>query len=614
MHPELPGNDEEFKFVSPEHVQITDRNYEQYLTRFALDETMLYGKTILDVGAGLATFVDTANERLKSEGATAWAVDPIYALAGKTYEEFTELIKNSGLGFSPGYAPGCENILSDGLEGLYDAYKNRLRKSPSSYIAGSHQELPFADGSIDLILAHNSITVFDEDIYYQYNAMRECLRVIAEHGEVRLTPVPPSFYWQSESDLKIIKSSDPEDARAVVDGDPNLDYVQLVAFQALQQRGAKIYLEAVQRGSAKGNSSLILRKDDAIPEIKNLPDLHEELLHLDFSGDIQSIQYETVWRSDDAPSITPATSREEYLDWMRELAEPTKETETEYQETLGRLRDKLVDDLIALSRMDLNSQDDWRLIIARAAEMRDETVGEYPPIFRNCIITSYSIFENIEDRLRIEDRVASYSHYQKVVEWKNDFITTIRDVESNQMGSEIIAAIWLFSKIFSDKYYKLKGRPLNRYLERYEFGIIAERLGKDTIKHVLGGTEATVKVASVEQDIVNQTDLEIIYQGMSYPVQIKRVNPTAHGEITCQLIKSSGTSSRPPGTLQQALSALKTTSVFDGLILIEVPINLGVDLGFSNLTGKPRQDYLDTASQGDFGKNLKAILEMEKSA
>lgn len=174
-------------FKSPEERKVTDRTFEQYLKHFCLPETELAGKKVLDIGSGLSDFSSKANEKFKESGTMVVALDPVYQLLGKDFREFKKNIKKANMDWIS---------VAGGVSDPERAYK-KIKNAPNK-IAASHQEIPLEDGSIDLILASNSLTQY-KNREITKKALKEAGRVIKEDGEIRIQPADLRWDWQAEA-------------------------------------------------------------------------------------------------------------------------------------------------------------------------------------------------------------------------------------------------------------------------------------------------------------------------------------------------------------------------------------------------------------------------------
>lgn len=171
-------------------VMVTSRSFAEYAAFFALDADRLPA-SVLDVSAGAAGFTAEANRR----GSRALAADPAYALGR---EKLVSVVRAS-------VAQGDTMLDDNAVRFTYDWYGSRQARAdlrsaalrdflddhaahPERYVAAGLPNLPFADGSFELVLcSHLLFTwahVFDEA--WHAAALAELLRV---GREVRIFPL-----------------------------------------------------------------------------------------------------------------------------------------------------------------------------------------------------------------------------------------------------------------------------------------------------------------------------------------------------------------------------------------------------------------------------------------
>ena len=284
------------EFISPEKRKVTPRSYETYLKQFDLSEDALEGKHILDIGAGLSDFSSKANEKFKESGTMAVPLDPVYAFFGGDFQEFKDALGSANL--ESGWT---ERELFE-LEQRYHDLKSQPNK-----IAGSHQQLPFKEKSMDLVLAHNSITQY-KDREITRHALDEMLRSLKEHGEIRIVPV--DMLWDQQATSWYLHTFEPatpeglEEMRktGMIQGDPDMFSI----FRALEEHGVNFYLAV--RFSRVGrkmqqHTALVIRTDQTIPHVEGAGRL--EKLSFGQSHDQHHVPSERIpiqEKNDSAPS------------------------------------------------------------------------------------------------------------------------------------------------------------------------------------------------------------------------------------------------------------------------------------------------------------------------
>lgn len=173
-------------------VVLLGRTFEEYSRHFALEESALRDRRVLDVASGVSSFCAEANGR----GIATTAFDQIYALAPETIQARCE----------PDLDAVTRNIV------LAKTYKWDFYKSPEGmrsfrqrayqmfladygthrerrYVAGSLPRLPFENHSFDLTLISYLLFVYDEHFDYEFHkqSVREIMRVTTT--EARFYPI-----------------------------------------------------------------------------------------------------------------------------------------------------------------------------------------------------------------------------------------------------------------------------------------------------------------------------------------------------------------------------------------------------------------------------------------
>ncbi|GLW11447.1 hypothetical protein Misp01_65750 [Microtetraspora sp. NBRC 13810] len=170
---------------------ITSRSFGEYRAMFALGDGDLRG-VVLDCGGGASSFAAGA----AGAGARVVAADPGYAhgpdvLAGLLrgdQERARAMVRANADRFVWDWYGTAERYgevrSAAGVEFIAD-----LRRRPGSYLAAALPCLPFADGSVDLVLcSHLLFTWADRfDLAWHRAAILEMSRVC--RGEVRIFPI-----------------------------------------------------------------------------------------------------------------------------------------------------------------------------------------------------------------------------------------------------------------------------------------------------------------------------------------------------------------------------------------------------------------------------------------
>lgn len=282
---------EEQKFKSPEVKQVSERTYEQYVGKLhILEESLKNRGVIMDIGAGFANFVQKVNERFGETGTRAYAIDPVYTFFDGDFKKFEESLEGSGLFLEFGYGRTSQegkklDEIEQEMKKLYDEFYREATKS-GSYIAGSHQNLPFKNESADLIVGNNSILRFNNrEIVVR--ALNEVIRVLKQDGEARIGPT--YFDWDKELDeLTLVKygtmtKQDIEDQERT---GKSIDRVMFQAFKDMESlRGIRFYV-GIDKDKETGQiivQNLILRKDEEIPQMNTGDPYFHELRRINFA-------------------------------------------------------------------------------------------------------------------------------------------------------------------------------------------------------------------------------------------------------------------------------------------------------------------------------------------
>ena len=177
-------------------VAFFGRSLAEYTRAFALDLTALRGRDVLDVASGPASFVAEACARRIA----AVGVDPLYGATAAGLEEQVErdyvrmfaqirakpsLFRLRAAGFRS-FAVAEEERRAAARRFLDDYAVHRLY---GRYVGGALPQLPFFDGTFDLVLCAHLLFVCARQFDFDWHlaACRELARVSA--GEVRIHPV-----------------------------------------------------------------------------------------------------------------------------------------------------------------------------------------------------------------------------------------------------------------------------------------------------------------------------------------------------------------------------------------------------------------------------------------
>jgi SAM-dependent methyltransferase len=178
----MPAASPELLLSISDHGEVTGIGWKS-LSRFFDLPPDLKGLRTLDVCSGLSDFA----HGLRQRGAEAYALDLLYGdfrlLTDRHKESFREIARD--VFHTSANSPKGRQI----YEQYVRSFRTSLKKTPSTYIAGSATHLPFADSSFDLVTSFNGLFgTLDFDARALEPALLEVLRVIKPGGCVQLIP------------------------------------------------------------------------------------------------------------------------------------------------------------------------------------------------------------------------------------------------------------------------------------------------------------------------------------------------------------------------------------------------------------------------------------------
>ena len=178
----MPEASPELVLAISDHAEVTGIGWKS-LSRFYDLPSDLKGLRTLDVCAGMSDFA----YGLRQRGAEAYALDLLYSdfrlLTDKHKESFREIARDVF----------HTNANTTKGRQIYEQYvrsfRVSLKKEPSTYVAGSATQLPFADASFHLVTSFNGLFgTLDFDARALEPALLEVLRVVKPGGSVQLLP------------------------------------------------------------------------------------------------------------------------------------------------------------------------------------------------------------------------------------------------------------------------------------------------------------------------------------------------------------------------------------------------------------------------------------------
>lgn len=163
----------------PNACTFPGRSFADYVGAFALDPAALRGKDVLDVAAGASSFVAEACGRKIH----AVAVDPLY---GCNATELAGRLQGTDAPVAAHHHTRDHERLIAAERFLADFQGNFI---DNRYVAGALPQLPFLDGTFDLVLCRGLLFVEAPGLEAEWNlaACREMVRVSADG--VRIFPV-----------------------------------------------------------------------------------------------------------------------------------------------------------------------------------------------------------------------------------------------------------------------------------------------------------------------------------------------------------------------------------------------------------------------------------------
>jgi len=275
----------------PETVPVTERTYEQYIDKLHIPEEYLKNRgVVIDIGAGFSNFSQKVNESFSETGTKAYAIDPVYTFFEGDFNKFEKSLEGSGLSLEFIYGrnfqeePDIEKY-SQGSEKLYyEFYKEAIKDG--SYIAGSHQKLPFNNESVDLVVGNNSIFRFNNR-EITTNALKEIIRALKKDGEARIGPTYFDFD-KEHREVSLVKYGDQtkQDIEEQVRTGKSIDRVMFKAFKDMElTQGIKFYV-GIDQDIETGQTlvqDIIFRKDEKVPEINTNDPFFYELRKISFA-------------------------------------------------------------------------------------------------------------------------------------------------------------------------------------------------------------------------------------------------------------------------------------------------------------------------------------------
>ena len=174
-----------------DQVVLLGRTFEEYSRYFALEESTLRHRRVLDVAAGVSSFCAEANAR----GIATTAFDRIYELAPEAIQARCEpdleaVTRNIALAktYKWDFYQSPEGMRSF-RQRAYRAFLSDYRAHRGRYVAGSLPRLPFGNHSFDLTFVSYLLFVYDEHFDYEFHkrSIREIMRVTGT--ESRFYPI-----------------------------------------------------------------------------------------------------------------------------------------------------------------------------------------------------------------------------------------------------------------------------------------------------------------------------------------------------------------------------------------------------------------------------------------
>jgi hypothetical protein len=180
--------------IELDRIVFMGRTYQEYMSMFDLDESMLRHGRVLDCAAGPSSFTAEANK----SGMTVAASDILYnvpfgALAEKGRQDIEEVYQK--MDDAPGlFVWKYYKNRNHACKLRHDALNNFLQDFPEGiregrYVHAELPRLPFADQTFSLVLSSHFLFLYGDrlNIDFHIASLKEMARVSS--GEVRVYPL-----------------------------------------------------------------------------------------------------------------------------------------------------------------------------------------------------------------------------------------------------------------------------------------------------------------------------------------------------------------------------------------------------------------------------------------
>lgn len=270
-----------YKKLPVHTAEVTYRAYDQYISMFGIDDDLLKGKRILDLGSGLSSFTEEINQKFGNEGTVAIGLDPTYEILPDlkideqtdprdAFKQFTDKLRKRSSS-TVGYY-GADRDTKDYTEeevSLGERITSLKVNPDSQVIAAAGQNIPIADESMDLIFSSNYLFRDMKGTHPAdkegLTALTEAIRVLKENGQLFIRPIFRLHSMEQEGAEPVIMLFDQQKSTF----DPttesfkhHIDTDSLNGLRQLEELGAAFYFVI----EADSWHELVIRKDGDQPE------------------------------------------------------------------------------------------------------------------------------------------------------------------------------------------------------------------------------------------------------------------------------------------------------------------------------------------------------------
>jgi hypothetical protein len=177
-------------------IAMTCRSFEEYVSMFLLEESILAKETILDIASGGSSFTAEAT----SKGCRAKALDPLYTLSKSEMAEHGK----QEIEVSTEKLSKMRHLFDWNYYGNLNKHRERRERSLETFLADYERgkeegryvkamlpRTPFEEDSFSLILCSHFLFLYEEQFDYEFHekAILELIRICSKGGEIKLYPL-----------------------------------------------------------------------------------------------------------------------------------------------------------------------------------------------------------------------------------------------------------------------------------------------------------------------------------------------------------------------------------------------------------------------------------------